>query len=78
MTKPSPYELGYRTVATARAVILSPANVVPLPWVQIVLQEQSEHDFNAARTKLSVMREAAIIRDRLLDENELISFGELT
>ena len=74
----SPIDIGARCVATARAIALSPANVVPLPWVQIALQEQSEHDFNAARTKLSVMREAAIIRDRLLDENELISFGELT
>ena len=74
----SPIDIGARCVATARAIALSPANVVPLPWVQIVLQEQSEHDFNAARTKLGVMREAAMIRDRLLDENELISFGELT
>ena len=74
----SPIDIGARCVATARAIALSPANVVPLPWVQISLQEQSEHDFNAARTKLGVMREAAMIRDRLLDENELISFGELT
>ena len=74
----TPINIGAHCAATARAIALSPANVVPLPCVQIALQEQSEHDFNAARTKLSVMREAAMIRDRLLDENELISFGELT
>ena len=49
MTKPSPYELGYRTVATARAVILSPANVRPLPWVQVALdalleKRKANHD----------------------------------
>ena len=52
MTKPSPYELGFRTVATARAVILSPANVRPLPWVQIALDalqesERIRHDATA-------------------------------
>ena len=54
MTKPSPYELGYRTVATARAVILSPANVCPLPWVQVALDalqenERVRHDLTANR-----------------------------
>ncbi len=44
MTKPSPYELGYRTVATARAVILSPANVCPLPWVQVALDALQENE----------------------------------
>ena len=44
MTKPSPYELGYRTVATARAVILSPANVRPLPWVQVALDALQENE----------------------------------
>ena len=44
MTKPSPYELGYRTVATARAVILSPANVCLLPWVQVALDALQENE----------------------------------
>ena len=44
MTKPSPYDLGYRTVATARAVILSPANVCPLPWVQVALDALKESE----------------------------------
>ncbi len=44
MTKPSPYELGYRTVATARAVNLSPANVCLLPWVRVALDALQENE----------------------------------
>ena len=53
MTKPSPYELGYRTVATARAVILSPANVRPLPWVQVALDALQENERIRHDQKLS-------------------------
>ena len=59
MTKPSPYELGYRTVATARAVILSPANVCPLPWVQVALdalleKRKASHEHEMASVSAGV------------------------
>ena len=63
MTKPSPYELGYRTVATARAIIKSPANVTALPWVAITMQELANHERRNELTRDSVR----------LDDSELIT-----
>ena len=39
MNRPSAFDIGARSVATARAVLASPANVACLPWIMITMQE---------------------------------------
>ena len=63
MNSPSPFDIGARCVATARAIIKSPANVTALPWVAITMQELANHERRNELTRGSAP----------LDDSELIT-----
>ena len=63
MNRLSPFDFGARCVATARAIIKSPANVTALPWVAITMQELVNHERRNELTRDSVR----------LDDSELIT-----
>jgi len=63
MTRPSAFDIGARSVATARAVLKSPDNVTCLPWVAITMQELAVQEArkaigrDKAATMLGALRE---------------------